>query len=235
MCTDAGWGACDGPQPGPPTLTAAIWDFTPAHPDFGADGAVGLDFGVVAPDLGTDDKPVYASDASTPTTHGAFYFNEWYRDTPGPNPGFDAGPVNERTSIQLALAPLAINPRVYAYNEANFFPVDGELFGNEGLHNYYFTLEVVASFRYSGGETFNFTSDDDSWVFLNRRLAVDLGGIHPAVSRSVDLDQASQTLGIDKGQTYRMHVFFAERHPRGSVLQIDVPAIDFGLCPDAGN
>jgi fibro-slime domain-containing protein len=232
-CVDGGWGLCEGPQLGPPSYTAAIWDFTTAHPDFGFDGGIGLDPGIVETNLGPDDKPVYASDASTPTTHGAFYFNEWYRDTRGPNPGFDAGPVNETTTIPLSFAPWTSDPTVYAYDNDSFFPVDGELFGNEGLHNYYFTLELIASFRYTGGETFRFTSDDDSWAFLNGKLAVDLGGIHPATSKSVALDDVSQELGLVKGQTYRMHLFFADRRVVDSVLRVDLPAVDVGVCSGA--
>ncbi len=229
-CIDGGWGACDGPQPGPPTYAATIWDFTTAHPDFGSDGGIGLDPGIVLPDLGTDDKPVYASDASTPTTHGASYFDEWYRDTSGPSSGPDAGPVNETTTISLSLTPWVNDPSTVAYDNDSFFPIDGQLFGNEGPHNYYFTLSLVATFRYTGGETFRFSSDDDSWVFLNRKLAVDLGGVHPATARSVSLDLVSQELGIVKGREYPMHLFFADRRVVNSVLHIEVPAADFDVC-----
>jgi fibro-slime domain-containing protein len=187
----------------------------------------------VATDLGSDDKPVYAGSPSTSSTHGVGYFNEWYRDTP---PYLPFGmpitmPINLSTRIPIPLAPPPADPSVYAFHADDFFPIDGRLFGNEGrIHNYDFTVELLAHFRYAGGEVFRFSSDDDSWVFLNRKLALDLGGIHQARGGTIDLDLQSQALGIMKGGTYPMHLFYAERHVVNAVLRIDVPAAAFGVC-----
>ena len=48
------------------------------------------------------------------------------------------------------------------------------------LHNFGFTSEVRYWFPYDATKTYTleFLGDDDVWVFVNRRLAVDLGGIH---------------------------------------------------------
>jgi fibro-slime domain-containing protein len=239
QCVDGGWQACDAPQRGPPTLTATIRDFDDTDPDFEPDAGAGLDPGIVAMDLGPDDKPVYAGGASTASTHGAAYFGEWYRDVP-----CEAGTMcasvlcpasaacNMATSLSLAFAPLPQDPGVYAYDNDAFFPIDNRLFGNQNrIHNYDFTLEIATRFHYTGGETFRFRSDDDSWVFLNRKLAVDLGGVHQAASGSIDLDLESQKLGIVKGGTYPMNLFYAERHVVGAVLHIDLTAADVAVCP----
>jgi fibro-slime domain-containing protein len=226
-CVDGGWQPCDAPQPGPPILNATVRDFNDTDPDFEPDAGDRLDPGIVAQQLGADDKPVYAG-ASTPSTHGAAYFDQWYRDVPCA-PATTC--VNMTTSLSLSLGPIPADPSVYAYENDAFFPIDNRLFGNQSRpHNYDFTLEVGARFRYAGGETFRFTSDDDSWVFLNRKLAVDLGGVHQAMSGSVDLDLQSQNLGIVKGGTYQMNLFYAERHVVGAVLHIDVTAADFAVC-----
>jgi fibro-slime domain-containing protein len=225
---DGGWQACDAPQPGPPTLAATVRDFNDTHPDFEPDGGYGFAPGIVGPDLGPDDKPVYAGGSPIRSTHGATYFDQWYRDMPGDG-GVPA--VNLTTTISLSLVPRPSAPSIYAYDDDAFFRIDGRLFGNQGRpHNYDFTLELATQFVYTGGEIFSFASDDDSWVFINRKLAVDIGGIHATRGGSVDLDSQSQKLGIVKGQTYPMHLFYAERHVVGAALHIDVSAADFAIC-----
>jgi fibro-slime domain-containing protein len=228
-CLDGGWNACDAALPGPPTFSATVRDFHADQPDFEPDsGTGGLTTGIVLPDLGSDDKPVYAG-ALIGATHGATDFDLWYRDAPPVN-------MTAPAPIPIPLLPLVATPGAYGYDSDAFFPIDGALFGNEGrLHNFDFTLELAATFRYTGGETFTFASDDDSFVFLNRRLAVDLGGIHQTRRGTVTLDDRSQDLAIVRGRLYPMHLFYAERHLVNAALHIDVTAADFAVCPDGSH
>ena len=59
--------------------------------------------------------------------------------------------------------------------------------GNNNTRNFSFTTELRYFFQYQGGETLIFTGDDDVWVFVNGKLAVDIGGMHEAVSGRVVL------------------------------------------------
>ncbi|WP_444994127.1 PKD domain-containing protein [Aliikangiella sp. IMCC44359] len=181
-------------------------DFTPEHPDFEYHN-MGEDTGIVKEDLGADGLPVYArSYGSSRTTNGEYYFNQWYRDTECVN-------LNIPKTLMITRQPQST---IWEYSNSNFFPIDGEGFGNSGLtdpdHNYHFTMETHLSFDYKGGEVFTFRGDDDLWLFINGKLAIDIGGIHSAIERTINLDEIADKLGITVGNRYTFDLFFAERH-----------------------
>jgi fibro-slime domain-containing protein len=189
-------------------LMSTVRDFQIAHPDF--QYVIGVDLGIVEDDLGNDNKPVYAGNPTTPTTTGAANFNQWYNDVDGVNQAF-----------QVPIMLNEIMPGIYEYANNQFFPIDNQGWGNEGNnHNFHFTLEMHAEFLYEGGEVFGFEGDDDLWVFVNGKLAIDLGGVHGPLSGNVDMDAQANNLGLQIGQVYPIDFFFAERHTTESNFKI---------------
>lgn len=197
-------------------LNATVRDFRDTHPDF-EKGISGLVTGLVQTQLGPNQKPVFVGPNGRGAISSTASFNQWYNDDPS---------VNAKTTIPIELRETTPGSGVFSFLSNSFFPIDGQLFGNQGRsNNFHFTLELHTNFTYRGGETFQFTGDDDIWVFINNRLVIDLGGVHSAASGSVSLDN----LGLVKGDTYSFDFFFAERHTFGSNFLLQT---SLGLQPD---
>ena len=198
--------------PALPMLVGTVRDFSSSHPDF--ESFAGDDLGMIEATLGDDGEPVYAHpDGNTPTTTGKAEFDQWYHDVPG---------VNVSTKVTFPLLPVIGG---LAFDSDAFFPIDGQLLGNEGLpHNFHFTYEGHIHFRHTGGEIFRFAGDDDLWAFIDHRLVIDLGGVHSIESMEIAIDQ----LGLTPGETYPLDIYFAERHTDESTLHVEL--IGFDLC-----
>ncbi len=192
---------CKDPYSGGRSVPVLIRDFKKSHPDFESFTGNSANKNIVEPILGLDGRPVY-SNRDRKSTSGKENFDQWFRDVPGVN-------MNFPMSLELT----ETEPGLWSYYNKNFFPIDDKGWGHEGFpRNYHFTMEMHMKFLYKGGESFTFRGDDDLWVYINDRLAINLGGTHPMLEATINLDRLADKLGITPGEFYKFDLFFAERH-----------------------
>lgn len=131
----------------------------------------------------------------TLTAYGATKINQWDWWTPGYH-AFSR--LDSDSDLQSAF-------------QSNWFPVNTGLPGDPqhfAVHwegNFY--VDSDKSYTYSMG------SDDDSWLFIDDQLILDLGGIHA-------MTYGSYTVTLTKGW-HDIDIFFAERHVVQSGFQLN--------------
>lgn len=203
-------------------------DFDQTHPDMErANPGDVVRHNLVELELGADKKPVYASSVgcprvverpsqpgecdnwtvTEPVIESKTSFDQWYRTVDG---------VNLEFAKTLELTATAGD---YVFDSESFFPLGpNEGFGiapapnHHLMSNFLFTTEIHVRFTYVSGQVFTFRGDDDLWIFVNGKLAMDLGSMHAAELGTIDFDAQASELGIVAGQSYDMDIFHAERH-----------------------
>ena len=212
-------------------LTGVIRDFKVSHPDMEyPTKSFGVRTGLVMPTLGEDGKPVLNTGANYQQgmIAGPNSFNQWFRDVPGVNISIPFAITLEKSDPQ--------RPNLYIFaveKPAYFFPIDGlgwndtAIDKNGKARNFYFTYQIATEFTFTPRSernydmVFRFTGDDDVWVYINGKLAVDIGGVHGQASKAVNLDQQAAALGLVEGENYTLDFFFAERHTTESNFRIE--------------
>jgi fibro-slime domain-containing protein len=255
------------PPPASIALPVTIRDFkgaglTNGHPDFeGANVAnSNIRFGLVTSTM-TNGRPTFnAAHTRDPAKADptADSFAQWYA----------AGNLVKTLTREVSLARVA-GTDSYTFDSTNrgFFPIDNVGWTDPALpgadreplratdgtvnlpgnHNFNFTTETKFWFQYSGTEVLTFSGDDDLWVFINGQLCLDVGGLHPRRTATMNLanpnasEVRDENNNVDNGQTttqrqvvqacktaltsvvgriLEVSIFHAERHTEASNFRL---------------
>ena len=80
--------------------------------------------------------------------------------------------------------------------------------------NYNLTLEGHAKFIYYEDSDlyFNFTGDDDVYLFINGIRVLDMGGAHSVSKAGISLNNVATLCGLKDGEIYDFDFYYMERH-----------------------
>lgn len=228
-------------------IPAVFRDFNESHSDFEV-GCGSMKAGVVKNLLDAGGKPDLLSNADVCIESSAS-FDQWYVQTTGQNSsilgqillfengsggyvnryGADGAKWNGTLDGNPLFFPIDDSPLALS-DTRSLAKIPQEVYGGNWaddpsgkLRNFHFTTEVAYWFQYESdtNATLEFVGDDDVWVFVNRRLAVDLGGLHVPEDGSVTINSTTaSTFALTPGKVYEIKVFHAERKRTGSSFKL---------------
>jgi len=144
--------------------------------------------------------------------YGAGFYGQYYNlamDDPGMLKGQKITPIDGRDHYWYTTANLSLEKVDTDLNFGNrFLPL------NEGKNGdpFYFAVHWRAAVYIpeNGTYSFSMTSDDDSWLFINDQIVIDIAGVHPARTKkgSVQLNAG----------LYETSIFYAERATNGAAF-----------------
>ena len=196
-----------------------------------------LEQGLVLPELGPDGLPVAATGQKE--ANQAINMEKWF--------GLVEGETEEQSgTLQLRYDK---DGAKFTFGADDFYPMEGVEFSKEDKankdgHNRLFTMQFSVPFvaLVNGGEQFTVTMDDDTFVFVNDRLVVDMGGVHDAMTGVMAIDDEGKVMAkvddggwkdsgvrLAPGEKATVEVFHADRDSKDSTIQLEFAGMNLML------
>lgn len=140
----------------------------------------------------------------------------------------------------------------YFYRE-QFYPLDEVKFSdgdvtNKDGHNHLFTMSFAVPFTVlkNGGERFEVTADDDTFIYVGDKLAIDMGGVHDVMTGAFEIhddgevyasitgeDMAFTGIRLTQGDGSIIRVFHADRDSDDSVFGVRFSGMNIGVVDNS--
>ncbi|MBR3115696.1 hypothetical protein IKF30_00485 [Candidatus Saccharibacteria bacterium] len=185
--------------------------------------------GLVEYDLGEDHLPVFKA-GELLSNRGIGDAERWFKAVDGKSASYIGAIKMEYVAAGA----------VFSFTRDEFYPLDeaefskGDVVNKDG-HNHLFTMGFAVPFTVlgSGEESFEVEADDDTFVFVGDKLAIDMGGIHDTMigkfviqdngevyAASGDEELAYTGIRLTKDDGSIVRIFHADRDAEDSVFNM---------------
>lgn len=198
----------------------------------------GIEKGLVSYELGENHLPVFSSGRLTPN-RGLSDAERWF------------SAVDEKSASYTGTIGMQYRTEgtEFYFNRERFYPLDEAEFSktdavNEDGHNHLFTMNFAIPFTamVDGRENFEITADDDTFVYVDEKLAIDMGGVHDAttgrfeihddgeVYAGVDYEEPAFTgISLDNGKETLIRIFHADRDASDSRFGVKLADMNIAI------